>query len=135
MKVGMQAASCNQLITRAQVLKMRTLPFHVSLWASAEIKFLDGNSKKYHAVFTLASLEPMTDFNFLKRDDWGIKITTVHCFLQGKGIILCNADWAVNGVKVLLTLVRPSSWICKYNHSYVTYRKNFQKTYFCQSEW
>lgn len=49
------------------------------------------------------------DFKIFRRDICGIRITTVYCFLHGKGKIFCSANFMVGGVRVFLTLVRPSS--------------------------
>lgn len=78
----------------------------------------------------LVRIELMKDLSNLKRDAWGIWITTVYCFLQGKGITLCNADWRVDGVIIFLTPSRPSSITYMYEwRNLITKRSQIWETH------
>jgi hypothetical protein len=58
-------------------------------------------------------LQLTTDINEFHRDGFGIRITTVYCFLQGKDMTLCKAICIVSGFKASLTFRRPSFWTCR----------------------
>jgi hypothetical protein len=66
----------------------------------------------FASLLTLLELQLSNDFIDAQQDDFGIRVTTVYCFLQGKGRTLCKADCMVSSVRASLTFLRPSSWNC-----------------------
>jgi hypothetical protein len=48
-------------------------------------------------------LQLSNDFIHAQHDDFGIRVTTEYCFLQGTGRTLCKADCIVSSVKATLT--------------------------------
>lgn len=112
---AMQARICNHRVKTMMWVYLSRSEMHTCCcccwWFPQQCLWFNLNINAVKLTF-VSRLFWKNDLRNSKCDDWGIRITTVYCLLQGKGSILWRANCAVPGISVLLTLERPSSWIC-----------------------